>query len=236
MLSDLEFVGSVENDPAQPAVHHAVGAHAARRRGALSRLPPFHHRGRRRLAVGGLRHPAGLPQPERLGRAEAHRPAAQGPGLRPARAFACSRRWRFATSARTASGSTSKRQRARPGALPQRRLRRGRAPAREREERRRIRFADRDVAARERVRGARRSARAAQPRHSLEPPPKETAMHSTMMDVPLSLNHLLERAGTLFAQQRDRLAPARQDAAQAHATASTTGARARSPPRCRRSA
>ena len=41
-------------------------------------------------------------------------------------------------------------------------------------------------------------------------------MRSTMMDVPLSLNHLLERAGTLFAQQRDRLAPARQVAAHAH--------------------
>ena len=58
---------------------------------------------------------------------------------------------------------------------------------------------------------------------------KETRMRSTMMDVPLSLNHLLDRAGTLFARQRDRLAPARQVAAQRTPTASTTGAPARSP-------
>ena len=38
-------------------------------------------------------------------------------------------------------------------------------------------------------------------------------MQATMMDVPLSLNHLLERAGTLFAANEDRLAPARQVAA-----------------------
>ena len=40
-------------------------------------------------------------------------------------------------------------------------------------------------------------------------------MISTMMDVPLSLNHLLERAGTLFAGNHDRLAAARQVAAPA---------------------
>ena len=41
-------------------------------------------------------------------------------------------------------------------------------------------------------------------------------MHSTMMDVPLSLNHLLDRAGHDVRAQHDRLAPARQVAA--HAT------------------
>ena len=41
-------------------------------------------------------------------------------------------------------------------------------------------------------------------------------MQSTMMDVPLSLNHLLDRAGTLFPRNDDRLAPARQVAAHAH--------------------
>ena len=53
-------------------------------------------------------------------------------------------------------------------------------------------------------------------------------MHSTMMDVPLSLNHLLERAGTLFAQQRrsSRACPTSRCARTP--TASTTGARARS--------
>ena len=49
-----------------------------------------------------------------------------------------------------------------------------------------------------------------------------------MMDVPLSLNHLLERAGHALRAQRDRLAPARQVAAHAQLRASTTGARARS--------
>src|SRR4029079_7661049 len=33
------------------------------------------------------------------------------------------------------------------------------------------------------------------------PEPRRPAMQSTMMDVPLSLNHLLDRAGALFAQQ-----------------------------------
>ena len=57
-------------------------------------------------------------------------------------------------------------------------------------------------------------------------------MHRTMMDVPLSLNHLLERAGQLFARQHDRLAAARQVAAHATPTPSTTAARARWPRRC----
>jgi RimJ/RimL family protein N-acetyltransferase len=61
MLSDLDFV-SRSRTTRQPAVHHAVGAHAARGRDPL---PDFRHfiveageAGRRRL-----RHPAGLPQP-----------------------------------------------------------------------------------------------------------------------------------------------------------------------------
>ena len=52
-------------------------------------------------------------------------------------------------------------------------------------------------------------------------------MQSTMMDVPLSLNHLLDRAGTLFASNEIVSRLPDKIAAHAHATASTTGARAR---------
>ena len=58
-------------------------------------------------------------------------------------------------------------------------------------------------------------------------------MKSTMMAAPLSLNHLLERAGRLFRRQRDRLAAARQVACAGTATASSTAAPARWPRRCR---
>ena len=61
-------------------------------------------------------------------------------------------------------------------------------------------------------------------------------IRSTMMDVKLSLNHLLDRAGTLFPTNDHRLAPARQEPAHATPTASTTGAPAPSAAPCNRSA
>ena len=112
------------------AVHHAVGAGPARRRGPLSRLPALHHRGRRGVSVGRLRHPARLPESARLGRAEADRSPAEGTGLRPhlrslAGADGISRPRRASLLARR-----QERERARADPLSQRRLRRGRTPSR----------------------------------------------------------------------------------------------------------
>ena len=133
MLSDLDFVRLGRGRPGQPAVHHALGADAARRRDPLSRLPPLHRRGRRGLArrpassscrAAATRTPSVelkrlVLQPKGLGYGRALRAAARGDGLsRPRRAPLLARR----------QGA----QRARPGAVPQRRLRRGRAAARER--------------------------------------------------------------------------------------------------------
>ena len=60
-------------------------------------------------------------------------------------------------------------------------------------------------------------------------------MQSTMMDVPLSLNHLLDRAGTLFRQQQivSRLP---DKSLRTHSYGEFHGARAASPPPCARSA
>ena len=80
---DLDFVGSVEQDPAnRPFI---TPWERIQHEGAVRfpGLPPLHHRGRRGLSVGRLRHPAGLPQPAPLGRAEAHRAAGRRARLRP---------------------------------------------------------------------------------------------------------------------------------------------------------
>ena len=72
MLSDLDFVRLGRERPGEPAVHHAVGARPARRRGALSRLPPLHHRGRRGypsagfVILQGCRNPHGSVELKRI--------------------------------------------------------------------------------------------------------------------------------------------------------------------------
>ena len=159
MLSDLDFVGSVEHDPAnRPFI---TPWERVQHEGAV-RFPDFRHfiieAGDGYPSAGfvilqGCRNPHGSVELKRI----VLQP--QGPGLRPrlrapARADGVPRPRRAPLLARR-----EERQHARAGALPQRRLRRGRAPARERAQRRRLRLADRDVAARARVRRARRRAR-----------------------------------------------------------------------------
>jgi RimJ/RimL family protein N-acetyltransferase len=80
MLSDLDFVGSVESDPEN--LPFITPWERVQHEGAVRfpRLPPLHRRGGAGLSVGRLRHPAGMPQSARLGRAEAARPAAKGQG------------------------------------------------------------------------------------------------------------------------------------------------------------
>jgi hypothetical protein len=64
---------------------------------------------------------------------------------------------------------------------------------------------------------------------------EETRMQSTMMDVPLSINHFLDRAGTLFRHQQivSRLP---DKSLRTHSYGEFTIARAASPPPCARSA
>ena len=206
----------------QPAVHHAVGAGAARRRDPLSRLPPLHRRGRRGLAIGRIRDPAGLPQSAWRGRAEADRAPAQGPGLRPgagaaARRDGLSRPRRAPLLARRQGEQCP-----RPGPLPRRRLRRGGEAARQRSQRRRLRVADRHVDAARRTRGAPRGRSSDDPldddgREAVAQPPARPRRHA-------------------LPDQDHRLAPARQEPAHATPTASTTGAPAPSAAPCNRSA
>ena len=143
----------------QPALHHALGAHPARGRGALPGLPPLHRRGRGGLRQHRLRHPAGLPQPAAQRGAEAPGAADQGPGPGPrlraaAQADGLSRPACAPLLARREAA-----QHARAGAVCQRRLRRGRAAARERarvdRRRRRLRLAGGHEPARPRIPGAR---------------------------------------------------------------------------------
>ena len=78
MTSDLEYVLSLEQDPENLRVHHALGAHPARGGDPLPGFPPLHHRRRARARRGRLPDPDRLPQPEPVARAQAHGGAGQG--------------------------------------------------------------------------------------------------------------------------------------------------------------
>ena len=58
-------------------------------------------------------------------------------------------------------------------------------------------------------------------------------MDGLMMDFPLTLTHLFDRAGTYFRQAGDRQAPSRQVGSPLAPTRTSTGARASSPTRSR---
>ena len=159
MLSDLDFVGSVEHDPAnRPFI---TPWERVQHEGAV-RFPDFRHfiieAGDAYPSAGfvilqGCRNPHASVELKRI----VLQPKGVGYGrvcvrLLAQMAFRDLGAHRFWLDVKSAND-------ARAGALPQRGLRRGRAPARERAQRRRLRFADRDVDAEARVRRPRRGAR-----------------------------------------------------------------------------
>ena len=163
----------------QPALHHPLGAHPARGRGAFPGLPPLHRRGRGGLRQHRLRHPAGLPQPAAQRGAQAPGAADQGPGPGPRlRAAAQADGLPRPACAPFLAGREAA-QHARAGAVCQRGLRRGRAAARERarvdRRCRRLRFAGGHEHARPRIPGARcagsrrRAGQSAGPRAHIHP-------------------------------------------------------------------
>ena len=106
MLSDLDFVISVEQDPAN--LPFITPWERTQHEGAI-RFPDFRHF----IVEAGSGYPSagfvilqGCRNPHRSIELKRIVLQAEGPRATAARRSGCSRRWRSATSARTASGST----------------------------------------------------------------------------------------------------------------------------------